>query len=805
MEYPGLQTTLKNSHPVAAVVIHTRIIVVTVCFLAGAADSRAQQPASTTSLLQKYCVRCHGADTAEGDVRLDQLAQEDFELFGRIYEQLSSRQMPPDDERRPTREERQRLASHFLSLARKASVPETAGLRRLNKREYSNTVRDLLGLHGGIFDPGKFIYKDEVSDGFDTNADSLVTSNELLLEYLQAAQSSLRQALFTIEPEAPEHRVVNVNTAQMTGGTRRYETKSRNAYVFRIGKAKITDGGPTRLMTMPGRYRITVTASAIDKKHYPIPFVPVNAPPVLGIGCAGNHGGVSELDEHEERFPLKYGEEQTFQVEKWIDRGFYPYLQFVNGPGKPITQIRAALRRKQIKPADAQGPFRGPGIRVTQFRIEGPLFDDWPPESVRTTLGSSTIPNLEDSRARLTVLGRFATRVFRRRVTRDEMDLWVEYLNTRHAAKRDWREAFIETMSAMMASPDFLYLREDEGELDDFQLASRLSYLFWSTMPDTALFSLASSGRLKDPRVLSQQVDRLLNDSRSQQFSDSFASQWLSLDTLGTMPPDNKQKEFRLYNGALEAAMLAETRQYFRHVLQGNRSVREFIDSDYTFLNGRLADLYGVPFRAGNGRTDGGSLVLTRLPKESQRGGILGHASVLTLTSNGVETSPVVRGVWVLDHFLGTPPPPPPKEVPALVPDLNGAQTVRQMLEKHRSDPACMKCHQRMDPLGFALEAFDPIGRFRTKYSQRQKVSTSGRFKGENFAEINGLKRILASDLRPFARNLIVRIAEYAKGRKLVAADYPTVEAILSESEEDDFALKSIVTAIATGDLMTHR
>lgn len=785
---------------------HTRVVLfIITCVFCTPTAANADEPASTTSLLKKYCIRCHNADTHESDVRLDQLAQDDVELFGRIYEQISSRQMPPDDEPRPTGEERKRLAGHFLGLARQSSVSNTAGLRRLNKREYSNTVRDLLGLHGGLFDPGKFIYQDEVSDGFDTNAESLVTSNELLLEYLQAAQSSLRQALFTLEPDAPRPRVINVSTAKMTGGTRRYETKSRDAYVFRIGQAKIHDGGPTRLMTIPGRYRITVTASAIDRQHYPVRFVPVNAPPVLGIGSAGNHAGVSELDRREERFPLKYGEEQTFQVERWIDRGFYPYLQFANGPGKPITQIRSALRRKKIKPADARGSFRGPGIRVTQFKIEGPFFDDWPPESVRTTIGSSTIPNLEDSKARLFVLGRFATRAFRRRVTRDEMSLWVEYLNSRYAAKEDWREAIIETMSAMMASPDFLYLPEEEGELNDFQLACRVSYFFWSTMPDSTLFSLASSGRLKEPQILRQQVARLLDDPRSRQFSDSFASQWLSLDTLGTMPPDNRKKEFRLYNRALETAMLAETRQYFRHVLQENRSVRDFIDSDYTFLNGRLADLYGVPFDGDKAGADGGGLVLTSLPEQSKRGGILGHASVLTLTSNGVETSPVTRGVWVLDHFLGTPPPPPPKEVPALVPDLNGAQTVRQMLEKHRSDPACMKCHQRMDPLGFALEAFDPVGRFRTKYSQRQKVSTSGRFKGENFGDINGLKRILASDVRPFARNLIVRIAEYAKGRKLVASDYPAVEGILNESEKTGFALKSIVTAIATSDLMTHR
>lgn len=323
-------------------------------------------------------------------------------------------------------------------------------------------------------------------------------------------------------------------------------------------------------------------------------------------------------------------------------------------------------------------------------------------------------------------------------------------------------------------------------------------------MPDAELFSLAESGKLRDPENLHRQVVKMLNDPRAQRFSDSFADQWLALDTLGSMPPDNKL--FRFYNKSLEASMLAETRQFFRHVLEENRSVREFIDSDYTFLNKPLAGLYNIPIGA-NEKTKGKStndkgMVLTKLPADSVRGGILGHASVLTLTSNGVETSPVTRGVWVLDHFMGTPPPPPPEEVPALVPDLNGAQTVRQLLEKHRSDEACMKCHQRMDPLGFALEAFDPVGRFRKKYSKRQKVSTEGRFMGKDFKDLNQLKQILVKNEQPFARNLIVRIAEYAKGRELVAADYPIVESILKQTERRGFKLKDIVYRIAVSDLM---
>lgn len=784
------------------------IVIVGVCVIPG--NVAAQTSANTQKLLKQYCFQCHNTADAEGGVQLEQFEADDAELFEQIYEQVSSKQMPPGDETQPTDEERKQLADHFLNLAKNSSVPETAGLRRLNKREYRNTIQDLLGLDEGVFDPAKFIFEDEV-EGFDTEAEALTTSNELLLEYLQAANYSLQQALFSLAPKPPKPDVINVDTRKMTGATGRFESRSKKAYVFRIGRKKIHDRTPNRTIKRPGRYRITVTASAIDKDRYPVPFAPANEPPILAIGAtSSDRSSTSEVDRFDKTFPLKYDKEQTFQVERRIDKGFHPYLTFVNGPIKPMVQIRAGLRKKTLTKKDTAGPFVGPGIRVTQFKIEGPFYDVWPPKSVRTTLGRDSIPDFNDSKARLFVLGRFAKRAFRRRVAREEMKLWEKYLDARHGENSDWGEAIIETMTAMLASPDFLYLREDEGKLNPYQLASRLSYFFWSTMPDEELFSLATSGKLTEPGVLKKQIMRLFEDERSQRFSDSFVNQWLSLKTLGTMPPDSKR--FRFYNGDLESAMLAETRQFFGHVLQENRSVREFIDSDYTFLNKRLADLYNIPFnergKNGGGKSNEGDkekLVLSKLPRNSGRGGILGQASMLTLTSNGVETSPVERGVWVLEHFLGNPPPPPPKEVPALVPDQNGAESVRQLLEKHRSDSACMTCHRQIDPLGFALEAYDPVGRLRTKYSKRQKVSTNGRYNGQAFDDLGGLKKILAKDLRPFARNLIVRIAEYAKGRKLVAADYGTVESILDSTEKKNFRLRDIVFQIAFSDLMTHR
>jgi hypothetical protein len=365
-------------------------------------------------------------------------------------------------------------------------------------------------------------------------------------------------------------------------------------------------------------------------------------------------------------------------------------------------------------------------------------------------------------------------------------------------------------LAAMMTSADFLYRREAQGELPPLVLANRLSYLLWSSMPDPQLFALASNGELKDPAVLLAEARRFLQDPRSESFSNSFADQWLSLGKLGTMPPDIRG-EYRKYTDLrLEPAMLAETRLFFRSVLQENRSVRDFIDSDYTFLNEALASHYGMPFDPGKTQLKKASrldteMVRVSLPPGSMRGGLLGQGSILTLTANGVETSPIIRGHWILNELLGTPPPPPPKEVPAIAPDINGATSVRQQLEKHRTDASCAGCHRQMDPLGLALESFDPIGGLRTRYSKTQAVSTEGAYKGKDFANLTDLKKILASDLRPFARHLTILMSEYAKGRKLVPADYPAIEAVLDRSAANDFRLQDMLLMIVSGELMRNR
>ena len=764
------------------------------------ASANAQQ-----AFFKSYCIECHGPETAEGDVRLDQISSLKAETWHRVYEQLASGEMPPNDAKQPPKAKRATAQKLALKLAQENSSVTSTGLRRLNRREYTNTVRDLLGLEAGAFDPGQYIYEDEIDEGFDTRAESLVISSELLLEYLGAGEKSLRQALFSIPRTRPKSNTVNVNMRQMNGtGGRRYVNKGRRDIISRVGGGKVYANAFS--ISVPGRYRVTVTACGVDRDTYPIRLAPQSGPLIMSFGVGPIAGrSVDATNLLLKRVDLKDDVNQTFQFEAWIDEGYRPYVSFVNGSGKPITQIRSAVRRRKLPASAMKEDYKGPGIKVSQFKIEGPLHDEWPARSIRTTLDADTVPNITNKTERSKLLARFATRAFRRPVNQADIAPYEKHLDKQFAETGDWRESVIRTFASMMASPDFLYIREAPGRLDGTALANRLSYFFWSTMPDKELFQAANTDALnKSERSGSQlrkQVERMLNDSRSEQFLSSFADQWLALDELGTMPPDAKGPYRAYYRQNLESAMLEETRRYFRYVVEENRSVREFIDSDYSFLNGALAKHYGVPLRG----KDTKSFRKVAFPKNAKRGGLLGHASILTLTSNGVETSPIERGVWVLAELMGTPPPPPPKAVPAITPDLTGAETVRDMLVKHRSDPACFKCHQRMDPLGFALEAYDPIGGLRTKYSKIQRVSTHGNYLGKKFADVSELKKILTADLRPFARNLIIRLAEYAKGRELIASDMPTVEALIDNASQNDYRFGDMILDLATSDLITNR
>jgi hypothetical protein len=362
--------------------------------------------------------------------------------------------------------------------------------------------------------------------------------------------------------------------------------------------------------------------------------------------------------------------------------------------------------------------------------------------------------------------------------------------------------------------------------LSGYETASRLSYFLWSTMPDDRLTQLAEAGELSKPEVLRQQAERMLDDPRSDAFVDEFLNGWLALRKLGTMAPD-VHKFSVYYDDDLEPAMKTETRLFFRQILRTNGPLDRFLDSDYAFLNCELARLYGIDPQlvvaaqgqpveglqpnelVPDGEGNAPSMAFARIKlTDARRGGVLGQASVLTLTANGVDTSPVIRGVWLLENILGAPPAPPPPNVPAIEPDIRGAKTIREQLEKHRENEACATCHRQIDPPGFALETFDPIGRWRGHYPLGDKhppIDSSGRFGSTEFQDVRSFKAALLSRRDQCARCFVEKLLVFALGRELTVADRPQIRQIVEGTAADGYRVRDLVLACVTSELFTGK
>jgi hypothetical protein len=366
----------------------------------------------------------------------------------------------------------------------------------------------------------------------------------------------------------------------------------------------------------------------------------------------------------------------------------------------------------------------------------------------------------------------------------------------------------------ILCSPSFLYLSEITAEKDPklgpYDLAARLSYALWSAPPDPELLAAAAAKKLTAPNELRQQASRLLADDRVGGLVNGFLDSWLNLRDLGSQPPARESTRV-YYAENLPEAMKTEVRLFFLHLLRANGSVQQFLDADYTFADKRLAKLYHLPEQKTLRIADGFQRV--SLAGSRQRGGLLGMAGVLTVSANGVETSPVTRGVWVSENILGIKPPPPPDVVPAIEPDVSGATTIRERLAKHRADPTCNECHRKIDPLGFGLETFDPIGRWRETYPKPKskapapKVDSTGEFgSGQTYADFHDFKTILAAtrtDL--FTRHLIKQVLSYATGRHMEPSDEFVIEDILQAVKQDGYGLRTLIVESLASDLFRSR
>jgi hypothetical protein len=800
--------------------------------------------------LQEHCIECHGEKKQKGDRRFDGLGidfgdEETAYDWQEILDMINLGDMPPEDEPRPPANDTLEVVdwiSGELELAYELhGSSDAVGLRRLNRYEYRNTIRDLCGLNIESFDPTQSFPPDERFEGFENVGSELVLSDYLLERYLEAASATIEKAMgFGAQPKGIREVFKPDDLTDRT-----FHFRPQVWFEINVGGKYLDVGhGDTksyrvyanRFLGVPadGYYSIKVRAAAVGRVNPYDPEIlgvdpeePIKLEVMVTDPSVGYPGrGYNASDRVIAVIPLKDNETDVYEVRAWMDKGFVPVLRYANGP-QPIKGVLSKIAQKYhldvmpdnwrdgvaAKPSENQeiyfsDVYEGPRIRLFDYSIEGPENADRPSLShqaiIRKAFGKGDRMDVE------LVVKEFATKAFRRPLRQTELDRYVRFYQSRLETGESTQVAIKTTLKAILSSPNFLYVEapldesavEDEiglARLKQYAIASRLSYFLWSSMPDEQLFEAAERGLLADEDELRDQTLRMLSDPKARAFVDHFTDSWLHLNELGSMPPDSKK--FKVYHDRqLEPLMKEETRLFFQDILKNNRSIDLLIDSDFTYLNRYMADLYGIE---GVGTDE---FRRVALPKDSHRGGVLGQASVLTTTSNGVETSPVVRGIWVLENILGAPPPPPPSDVEPLEPDIRGATSIREQLAKHRKVETCAECHRKIDPIGFALEGFDPIGTLRSNYRNDsgkpfRKVDTSGKLvSGESFEGIDDLKQLLLDRNDQFARCLVEKMLTYSLGRELGFGDRPMVNDLTDELSERGYGLRDLVELVATSE-----
>ena len=513
---------------------------------------------------------------------------------------------------------------------------------------------------------------------------------------------------------------------------------------------------------------------------------------------------------------------EVFELEAFMEKGAMVKLDCMRLPSPMVPAMPHTIQR-------TDGGY--PGVAFHWLEVEGPIVEEWPPASYQALFGDVPFKQadghveavserpLKDSSI---LLASFMERVYRRPVTQAEFNRFYEYAKHLLETDETFTEAMIATYSAVLASPEFLFHCGGPGELDDFALAERLAFFLGESMPDQRLRALAREGKLRETETLRAEVDRLLDRPEAKRFVNGFLNSWLKLDEINDTDPDRELYPEYAGDWWLVNSMVEESRLFFADLIAGNRPSRNVIDADYTFLDERLARHYDVP------GVFGPSFQRKPLPKKSPYGGILTQASVLKVTANGTSTSPVLRGVYVMERLLGDPPSPPPPSIPAVEPDIRGAATIRELLKKHRADASCASCHNTIDPPGFALESFDVMGRWRENYrsltqgSERiegvgrsgnefvhyigKKIDASGvTLRGEHFEDILQFKKLLLQDEEAIARNLTEQLLVYATGAPVSFADRDEVQAILEKSRASAFGVRTIIHEIIQSPLFLRK
>lgn len=784
--------------------------------------------APSRKFFQQYCHACHTGEKPKGDFRVDTLSydwdnKENREAWLNIVQQLRTGTMPPEGKPRPPALEVKALTDWIdgqVAAAENARILRQgrATMRRLNQVEYENTVRDLLRVD---VDLKGVLPVDSVAGGFDTSAETLHVSSYLLDGYLTAADRVLDEALAGgPRPARTQHRIDVKNDS----GTRRhgvYRHLDDGVAIFASDLASNIQLVFWNFFTRSrGKYRFRISAYAYQSPK----------PVIFHV-----NGGTDNLGDPP--YLIGYFEAPPDQPK---------VIEFVEQmeAGRNIRLlVDTEVRPRDLPRLGGAENYQGPGLVLQWVEMEGPLGDTWPPPSYRLLFGDlpqAPVPDAPDRREVVSqqpladaasILRNFTRRAFRRSVTDEDIRPFLDRVRAKLDEGYSFERALRVGLKAVLVSPHFLFLQENirsAGDasssrdrtgppvLDEFALASRLSYFLWSSMPDEELLQLAEQGQLSQPQILREQTERMLRDPKAKAFTENFAGQWLGLREIDATLPDGQL--YPEYDDLLRLSMLKEVYLFFEEVLKNDLSLSNFVASDFSILNERLADHYGIP------GVEGLEFRQVTLPENSHRGGLMTMAAILKVTANGTTTSPVVRGAWVLDRLLGTPPPRPPADVEAVEPDIRGATTIRNQLAKHRQLEACAVCHVTIDPPGFALENYDVIGGWRDHYrsiGDGTPVTVKGRrmrYKhgpavdagdvlpdGRRFRNIDEYKNLLLTDRDQLARALAEKLLTYATGTPPTRADRPRVEAIVASVRDKHYGFRALVHELVQSELFQNK
>jgi hypothetical protein len=737
-------------------------------------------------LLDAYCFACHNPEKKKGDLDLSAIASEDaakhaLKIWREVIDQLHSHDMPPDTaKKQPSAEERDRLIAAIKGIKRYDGPPDPGRvtIRRLNRTEYDYTIRDLLGLD--LRTARSSFPSDDVGEGFDNIGDVLSLPPLLLEKYLDAAGAILDQAVIA----APVSIMLTASQLPAVVDGKALPPESR------VGAREFTAAGAVELsvaIPFTGKFNFKFIASEDQAGKDPAQLVvKVDDQQVTDFKITAPR-----------KAPTAHGMPLT------LERGTHRIsLHFTNPFTDPDAKTEPAKKPAGGKP-DKNGTGQ-PGVRtliIGQVELTTPKGgNDKPVDNPRIFVAQPG-DGLKPRDAAQRIVDNFASLAFRRPVTKERIDHFLTIFDLAQAQGETFEASIAYTLKAVLVSPAFLYRIEQDRTatlpnnaypLDDYELASRLSYFLWSSMPDAELLEQARQGKLHDAAALEGQARRMLKDPKAHALCETFGEQWLTLRLLENIQPD--PVKFPDFGKGLRQAMYDETMMYFEYIMREDRSIVEFIDSDYTFLNERLAKHYGIA------NVSGPNLRRVQLPDHS-RGGVLTMASVLTVTSQPGRTSPVKRGKWVLEQIIGDPPPPPPAAVPPLA--EQGATgtaglSVRQLMERHRKDPMCASCHTKMDAIGFGFENFDAIGRWR-RDDNGAALDTAGTLPGGiSFKGPIELKTAFLARKDDFTRSLAEKLLTFALGRGLREIDDAEVERIAQAVIADQYRFTTLVAKIVT-------